>query len=162
MFGSIESALAVVYPGVFPQLGCLISKGRKAGETRLRNVLQKLFPFKENKVVFNARKAVGLERATINKTVYCELDIWLPKFKLGFEYQVSGLVKCMLTCLQDRHHYATTWFGSCTVGEYLIVCLVMVCFLLNYPNISKCRRPQKCCVHSKRRHVDHYSLLVGW
>ena len=63
------------------------------GEKKLRKIIEELFDVREEDggVVYHARKAAGLEKSTRTvdgKIIYHELDVWIPKHNIGFEYQV--------------------------------------------------------------------------
>ena len=60
--------------------------------------------------------------SSTTKITYRELDVWIPKYNIGFEYQVLLMArsyKCHTHTIKDPHHYFTSHYGSTTLTEYM-------------------------------------------
>jgi hypothetical protein len=51
---------------------------------------------------------------------HLELDVWIPKNNIGFEFQVFvlfGVIWIINLSLKDLYHYVTTWYAQHTLSH---------------------------------------------
>lgn len=106
----------------------------KLGEKQMRKVVEELFDPAQYKIAYNVRKEAQLQKVLSSPTTqssntsqgsptrvsYHELDIWIPELTLGFEYQVCLCSFAVLSLIQDKHHYVSTWYANDTLAKYRV------------------------------------------
>ena len=104
--GSVSKALLTVYPQMEPQTE--IASPIRREEQKLLDAIKALFinsPVKLD-IIHNARKKANLPNNTHSgKTIYLELDVWIPQLNIGFEYQVKYIHFSKINILLSRPCY---------------------------------------------------------
>ena len=62
---------------------------KKIGEKKLRKVIEELFDSTKVEISYNVKKEANLQKNHLKRIAYHELDVWIPKLNIGFEYQVA-------------------------------------------------------------------------
>lgn len=98
---SIQSIATTLYPDHKWDIAKFIqTKGKYGPQTFLERVVRSFFPDEE--IRRNTKEASGI---VSSKGTFLEVDIFLPRLHLGFEYQ-------------DPHHYFHSTYGAHTLAEY--------------------------------------------
>lgn len=86
----------------------------KTPQSLMKRIVQTIFP--SGKIEVNVRSAHGIIG---DSGAPLEIDVYLPEYRLGFEYQVSQATSFPPSNrIKDPHHYFQSSYGTYTLAEY--------------------------------------------